>query len=55
MLNNAHGEKMKEQGKQVKKLAAKAETKSLLEDWQTFRAWQEALFKTHNKVVPAIF
>jgi len=28
--------------------------KSMLEDWQSFRAWQEALFKTRNKRVPAM-
>jgi hypothetical protein len=45
---------MKKQSKQAKKPMAKTETKSLLEDWQSFRAWQEALFKTHEKRIPTV-
>jgi hypothetical protein len=45
---------MKEPDKQAKKPIAKPETRSLLEDWQSFRAWQEALFKTRNERVPVI-
>jgi hypothetical protein len=43
---------MKEQDKQAKKPLAKSEIRSLLEDWQSFRAWQEALCNAHTKRVP---
>jgi len=32
----------------------KSEKKSMLEDWQSFRAWQEALYKTSGKRVPTV-
>jgi hypothetical protein len=28
--------------------------KSMLEDWQSFRAWQEALFKARGKRIPTV-
>jgi hypothetical protein len=28
--------------------------KSMLEDWESFRGWQEALFKTRNKRIPVV-
>ena len=28
--------------------------KSMLEDYETFRAWQEAFFKTHGKRIPVV-
>ena len=33
----------------------KEQKKSMLEDWQSFRAWQEAFFKTHGKQVPTVY
>ena len=32
----------------------KEEKKSLLEDWQSFRTWQEALFKARGKRIPTV-
>jgi len=31
-----------------------SEKKSMLEDWQTFRAWQQALFKAQGKRIPTV-
>jgi hypothetical protein len=31
-----------------------APKKSMLEDWQSFRAWQEALFKARGKRIPTV-
>jgi len=45
---------MKEKTKQTKKTAAETEKRSLLEDWQSFRAWQEALYQSHAKRVPVV-
>jgi hypothetical protein len=45
---------MKKQDKQIKKPVAKVETKSLLEDWQSFRGWQEALYNTRGKRIPVV-
>jgi hypothetical protein len=38
----------------LKKQMKGYDQKSMLEDWQSFRAWQETLFKTRNKRIPAI-
>jgi hypothetical protein len=46
--------RMKEQKKQSIKIAPKKASKSLLEDWQSFRAWQEALYDACGKRVPVI-
>jgi hypothetical protein len=43
---------MKEQNKQINKVASKKAPKSLLEDWQSFRAWQEELYDASGKRVP---
>jgi hypothetical protein len=32
----------------------KSEKKSMLEDYEAFRAWQEALFKTRDKRIPIV-
>jgi hypothetical protein len=32
----------------------KSEKKSMLENWQSFRAWQEALFKARGKRIPTV-
>ncbi|MGD0405138.1 MAG: hypothetical protein ABSB10_00595 [Candidatus Bathyarchaeia archaeon] len=45
---------MSQKNKQVKKSVAKAQPKSLLEDWQGFRAWQEALYQSRGKRIPAV-
>jgi hypothetical protein len=28
--------------------------KSMLEDWESFRAWQDAFFKAHGKRIPIV-
>ncbi len=51
-LHNFMVIEMDQKSKQVKKSAVKAQPKSLLEDWQSFRAWQEALYNSCGKRVP---
>ena len=46
--------KMSQQKKQTEKSVAEPETKSMLEDWQGFRAWQEALYKSRGKRIPTV-
>ncbi|MGA2386966.1 MAG: hypothetical protein ABSG33_10595 [Candidatus Bathyarchaeia archaeon] len=43
---------MRQQNKQTRKAAAKAQP-SLLGDWQSFRALQEAVYTAQGKQVPA--
>jgi hypothetical protein len=45
---------MKQQNKQIKKPIVKTQTKSLLEDWQSFRAYQEALYNAQGKRAPML-
>jgi hypothetical protein len=45
---------MEQKDKKIKKPEEKSETTSLREDWQSFRAWQQALNNSRGKGVPVL-
>ena len=44
---------MEQKDKKIKKPEEKTETKSLLEDWPSFCAWEQALDNSRSKGIPA--